>query len=354
MRPDRRRWLAGALSCVALSLDARAQADWRRVAVPLYTPPDFVRGYLRDHALPRARAWQQAIEALELVLTDRRDDAGDGAEDDAARRAWREVAIAWSALSAVSTGPLIVRRSARRVDFHPVRVPLIERAIAQAPAGEHAMERIGTAAKGLGALEWLLWSREAPRDLPARAYALELAHDLRREADAVAAEFEAAASRQLDDESVMTWFAEIVNQWIGGLEQLRLQRLVRPVQEARARGARAPIPERPLARIDAAERAARWQSLQALAVLGSDPVPVGGEGLVPIETFLRGRGLNPLADRLRAAVQTADAAMQAAGGDQPAPMTRAAGALRALERLAEADVAPKLEVRLGFSDADGD
>ena len=352
MRSDRRKWLwlAGALSCAALSLEARAQADWRRVAVPLYTPPDFVLGYLRDHALPRARAWQQAIEALEPVLADRRDDA----EDDAARRAWRDVAIAWSALSAVSTGPLIVRRSARRVDFHPVRVPLVERAIAQAPTGEHAMERIGTAAKGLGALEWLLWSREAPRNLPARAYALELAHDLRREADAVAADFEAAASRPLDDESVMTWFAEIVNQWIGGLEQLRLQRLVRPVQEARARGARAPIPGRPLARIDAAERAARWQSLQALAVLGSDPVPVGGQGLVPIETFLRGRGLNPLADRLRAAVQTADAAVQAAGGDQPAPMTRAAGALRALERLAEADVAPKLEVRLGFSDADGD
>lgn len=352
MRSDRRKWLwlAGALSCAALSLEARAQADWRRVAVPLYTPPDFVLGYLRDHALPRARAWQQAIKALEPVLADRRDDA----EDDAARRAWRDVAIAWSALSAVSTGPLIVRRSARRVDFHPVRVPLVERAIAQAPAGERAMERIGTAAKGLGALEWLLWSREAPRDLPARAYALELAHDLRREADAVAAEFETAASRPLDDESVMTWFAEIVNQWIGGLEQLRLQRLVRPVQEARARGARAPIPGRPLARIDAAERAARWQSLQALAVLGSDPVPVGGQGLVPIETFLRGRGLNPLADRLRAAVQTADAAVQAAGGDQPAPMTRAAGALRALERLAEADVAPRLEVRLGFSDADGD
>ena len=352
MRSDRRKWLwfAGALSCAALSLEARAQADWRRVAVPLYTPHDFVLGYLRNHALPRAQAWRQAIEALETVFADRRDGTG----DDAARRAWREVAIAWSALSAVSTGPLIVRRSARRVDFHPVRVPLIERAIAQAPTGEHAMERIGTAAKGLGALEWLLWSREAPRNLPARAYALELAHDLRREADAVAAEFETAASRPLDDESVMTWFAEIVNQWIGGLEQLRLQRLVRPVQEARARGARAPIPERPLARIDAAERAARWQSLQALAVLGSDPVPVGGQGLVPIETFLRGRGLNPLADRLRAAVQTADAAVQAAGGDQPAPMTRAAGALRALERLAEADVAPKLEVRLGFSDADGD
>jgi uncharacterized protein len=352
----RRRWLAGALSCVALPcmvqpLAARAQADWRRVAVPVYTPRDVVQGYLRDHALPRVRAWQQSIEALEEALMT----APGGAAGDAARRAWRGVAIAWSALAAVATGPLITRRSARRVDFHPVRVPLIERALSQAPAGEDAMERVGSAAKGLGALEWLLWSREAPHDGPARAYALELARDLRREADAVMAEFEAVAHRDLDDESMVSWFAEIVNQWIGGLEQLRLQRLVRPVEEARARGARAPIPQRPLARIDAAERAARWQSLQAMAVLGSsDPVPVRGQALVPIETFLRGRGLNSLADRLRTSVRAAEFAMQRASVDWPGPMIRAAHAVQAVARLAEAEIAPRLEVRVGFSDADGD
>lgn len=347
-----RRWLLGLAGGAMLApwpmRAAFAQADWRQVAVPAYGPRDLVAGFWRGHALPRARAWQRACAVLVEAC-------GPAGGDDAARSAWRETALAWAALSAVTAGPLLARRSARRVDFHPVRVPLLQRAIAQAPSGAAAMERIGSPAKGLAALEWLLWSADAPRDAAARAYRLELAHDLRREADAVVSELEATASAEPDDEAIVAAFAEILNQWIGGLEQLRLPRLLRPVEEAVARGARAPVATRPLARLDAAERAARWQALSALALFDGAVAPAIGSGaLVPFESLLRGRGLNPLADRLRASTIAAGAAVEAAGGDASAAMRRAAQAVGALERLAEAEIAPALDVRIGFSDADGD
>lgn len=348
----RRTLLVETLACAAACTAATrtwAQSDWRRVAVPMYGPQDFVKGFVLGHALPRARAWQAACVALVRSLD------GGAHSSHEARQAWTATALAWAALSAVATGPLVTRRSARRVDFMPVRTALVLRAIEGAPVGEEAMDRVGSAAKGLGALEWLLWVPTAPRHEAARAYATEVARDIRREADAVAQAFVAMAEREMDDEAVVAAFAEILNQWIGGLEQLRLQRLVRPVEEARTRGARAPLPLRPWTGIDVQERTARWQALQAAAIFAGGTAPPRDQGLpVPIETYLRSRGLNPLADRLRALTTSAERALVAAADNKPASMLRAAQRLGQAKHLAEADVAPALEVRVGFSDADGD
>jgi len=343
----RRTLLSGVVAFTAAS-PAWAQADWRQLAVPLYGPQDFVKGYILGYALPRARAWQASCATLVQTL------AGAGRSGDA-RLAWKAAALDWAALAAVATGPLVRRRSARRVDFMPVRTALVLRAIEAAPAGEEAMDRIGSAAKGLGALEWLLWAPAAPRHDAARAFATEAARDMQREADAVADAFAAQAEREMDDEAVVAAFAEILNQWIGGLEQLRMQRLVRPVEEARTRGARAPLLLRPWSGIDAEERAVRWRALQATAVFAGTAAPARGQGQqVPIETYLRGRGLNPLADRLRAVTASADRALRAASGNGPEAMLGAGRQLSLAKLLAEAEVAPALEVRVGFSDADGD
>lgn len=315
----------------------------------MYGPQDFVKGFVQGHALPRARAWQASAAALVQVLDDGGRPVGD------ARRAWQSAALDWVALSAVATGPLVSRRSARRVDFQPVRTTLVLRAIEAAPVGEAAMDRVGTAAKGLGALEWLLWAPEAPRTDAAKAFAREVARDIQREADAVFDAFKSLSEGEMDDEAVVAAFAEILNQWIGGLEQLRLQRLVRPVEEARSRNARAPLKLRPWSGIDAQERAVRWQSLQAAAVFNGNAAPARGQGEpVPIETYLRGRGLNPLADRLRALTLAAGQALRAATDERPQALLKAAQRLGQARHLAEAEVAPALEVRVGFSDADGD
>lgn len=354
---QRRCFIVGIAAGGAAATQAWAQVDWRKEAVPLYGPQDFVQGFVQGLALPRARAWQAACAALVQTLAQRQASAtgqSPGAASEA-RQAWRTAALAWAASSAVAIGPLVSRRSARRVDFHPVRTALVLRAIAAAPSGESAMDRVGSAAKGQAALEWLLWAPQAPHDDAAKAFATEVARDLQREADAVVAGFAAQAGRAMADAEVVAAFAEILNQWIGGLEQLRMQWFVRPVEEARTRGAPAPLPQRPWSGIDAEERAARWQALQATALFAGTAAPPAGQGLsVPIETYLRGRGLNPLADRLRAQMGAAGRAVQAAADNQPEALLGAAQPLAQAKHLAEAEVAPALEVRVGFSDADGD
>jgi uncharacterized protein len=345
----RRRTLLSGITACTIATQTWAQADWRKVAVPVYGPQDLVKGFVLGHALPRAQAWRAACAALVKTLD------GSPRSTEEARLAWKAAALSWAALSAVATGPLVSRRSARRVDFQPVRTALALRAIEVAPAGEAAMDRVGSAAKGLGALEWLLWAPAAPRHDAAKAFATEVARDMQREADAVGDAFASMAERDMDDEAVVAAFAEILNQWIGGLEQLRMQRLVRLVEEARTRGAQAPLALRPWAGIDAEERAVRWRALQVAAVFAGHAAPPRGQGqLVPIETYLRGRGLNPLANRLLAVTTSADRAMRSAADNRPATMMRAAQQLSRAKHLAEADVAPALDVRVGFSDADGD
>ncbi len=336
----RRRLVFGA---AALPFAARAQTNWRRVAVPAYTPPAFVDGALSFWYVPRAEAFALAAERLAASLQ--------GGCGPAAQAAWREALLAWVRLSTVAIGPLIERRSARRIDFQPARPASVEKAIAEQPEGEAAFERIGSAAKGFAALEWLLWDRAAPRSPAACAYARQLALDIAREAQALRAGFLALRDHERDEAAVVALMSELVNQWIGGIEHLRLQGIERPQHDARSRGRAAPTFPRAPSGASGAEREARWEALRSLARFDAATAPAAGAGLVPLETYLRGKGRNPLADRLRSAVAGAGAGL---GSNAAATLQATSRRLAALKTLVEAEVAPALDVRVGFSDADGD
>lgn len=78
---------------------------------------------------------------------------------------------------------------------------------------------------------------------------------------------------------------------------------------------------------------------------------------MPLETYLRGLGLNTLADKLHTAAAEVDSAMAqlpATGTPPDAVVQKMARALSALKYLAESEVAPALQISIGFSDADGD
>lgn len=338
-------WLCGALACVGT---AAAQASWTRVAVPFYTPVDLLVGWHRFITAPQARALHEQAQALA------------GAVDghclgrlplERVRGQWRDTTTAWERLSAVATGPLVTRRSLRQIDFSPTRPHLIERAIRTQPRGAAAMERIGTPAKGLPALEWLLWTQPAAPATPACTYAREVAHDLLREAQALSEGFAALARRGRDDwpeDEAVAAVGELVNQWVGGVERLRWAQMEKPLRAG---------PPQALPRQASGTTAQSWQThwaaVATLARAGAE-VPPPGEGPVPFELYLRGRGLNDLADRWAEAVDAADTRMNAADPKTPSTALNAAQALADLKRLAEAELAPALEVRLGFSDADGD
>lgn len=317
------------------------------VALPYYTPQHFAQG-LQQWQAARAAEFAQTSRQLAPALQAR----CDGGPLEAARTAWSASVADWERLATLALGPLLERRSARQIDFTPPRPELIARAIAT-DAGEAAtLERVGSPAKGFPALEWLLWSEPVAAATPACRYALALGRDIEREALALADTTRAAP--EPDEAAGGALLADALNQWIAGLEALRGRHLERPLRADTSSNRDPAVFPRAASGGSARSWAAQWQALRALAVQGEAPVARPGEGLVPFETFLRGLGLNAKADALRAAVRRVDVAL---AGLEPAQRERvlaAAAALGALKRLVEDEVAPALNVSIGFSDADGD
>ena len=336
---------------VGIGPTALAQSAWRSVAVPYYTPPAYVQGlqlgWYAPHALAFAKSAERLTQATNAYCA--------GGPLAAAREGWRDTLLAWDRLSTVAVGPLVERRTVRRIDFGPTRPELLARAIDSHPANEADMERVGSAAKGFPALEKLLWPAAAPKGSAACDFAVQVAADIGREADALAQAF-AVVSRdeEPDEDKTIAAMSEAVNQWIGAIEGLRVQGFERPLRERQSRGtARVTLP-RDASGNSVAERSARWQTLSAQAVFEGREAPAPGTGLVPLEPYLRGKGLNPLADRLVAATSKAERDLTAAHRNEPARMQAAARSLSELKALVEGEVAQALDIHAGFSEADGD
>jgi len=352
---------------------AHAQVpDWQRQPVPYYSTAHFLQG-LYGHLYAsysnlfaqKARQLPNSLKTLCHAPTAKADSALAAARTD-----WQSAALSWEIFSAVAIGPLIERRSLRQIDTAPARPQLIERAIKTQPQGAKAFERIGTPAKGLPALEWLLWSKPAQPGTPACHYAIEVALDVQREADALEAAFKqrAATDWEAEDEQehASAAMTEFINQWIGGIERLRWANMEKPLRAAESGDT---VPAWPLAaknwpRAASGQTLASWLvtygALQAFALPAAAP-PAPGQGSVRLEHYLRGRGLNPLAEKLVQALHTAEGALAELItaheksskniGTKVLELTRA---LAALKRLAEAEIAPALQITIGFSDADGD
>lgn len=338
---------------------AVAQTNWAQVAVPAYSPAHVLQGLHQYWTRPRADDFAREAQALPVAvqtLCDAVPPAGQAQQ--AARSQWQATAHAWERLSAVAVGPLVARRSQRQIDFSPTRPALIERAIQSAPTGPQAMERIGTPAKGLPALEWLLWTQPVAPGSAACRYAAELALDIEREAVALQRDFTALAASDwsnAEPETVVAGMNELVNQWVGGMERLRWAQMEKPLRAASAKGA--PDWPRAASGQTAQSWAAQWEALRALGVLLGKEAPPPGQGLVPLETYLRGMGLNPVANALRAATQQSNLRIEKmAGSGAPGrpQVLDAAHSLASLKRVAEGKVAPALDIGMGFSDADGD
>jgi len=331
-----------------------AQKDHARIAVPFYRPADAMHGLYRQVLVPRAEAF--AVQAARLpVMLQAHCAAGGGAASLAATRAaWVDVLLAWELLATVPLGPLIERRAMRALDFQPARPELIERAIARQPATASDMQRIGTPAKGLPTLEWLLWTRPVASQTPACSYAQRVAEELAREAQALRDAVGKAAAADWDEARGDAAFAEFINQWIGAAERLRWTQIDKPRKEAATRGRAKPAFPRAASGQTAASWQRQWQVLREGAVHDGGALPRPGDGLVPLESYLRGRGLNELADAWAARIERTGAGLQ---GLQPGDNKRLDAAVRELaatKALAQDKLAPALEVSIGFSDSDGD
>ncbi|CAN7425655.1 imelysin family protein [Polaromonas sp. LjRoot131] len=349
--------LAGA--AVLLGGAAQAQTVPSKVAVPFYTAGDFMRGVYRFWYAPQAAAFAEQAGGLPAAISAVCDaDAGAAAASlEQARERWKASALAWDRLSGVQIGPLVQRRSARQIDFTPTRPELIKRAIQAAPQDATAMESIGTPAKGLPALEWLLWSQPIAPGTPDCRYAVQVAADIQREADTLTKAFNELAERPPGqaEETQGPAMSELVNQWTGALERLRWAEMEKPRLAGSAQGGRnAAAYARGASGQTAARWAAQWQALRTLGASQAPEAPRPGAGLAPIETYLRGLGRNEPADLLAQSMGKADKTLQNLSPANRAGVTAAGRSLAELKKLAETEIAPALEVSIGFSDADGD
>lgn len=251
------------------------------------------------------------------------------------RQHWLNTLSHWERLSGVAFGPVLERRSQRQIDFTPTRPRLIEKAVKSAPATAADMELIGSPAKGLPALEWLLWVKPAQPGSAECRYAVQVAAEIGREAAALAT----APPPSVDSQTALS---ELVNQWVGGLERLRWSNMEMPARVALTSGGReaAEFP-RGASQASAASWAAQWVALRELAI-----------GPVSLASALKelGKDIALLNERVR----QVDDTMKGLDSNDTPRILAAAKQLSALKRLVENEVAPALGVNIGFSDSDGD
>lgn len=325
------------------------------LAFPYYSGEQALQGLYEQQLPPRARAFEADARALTRAAQQH---CSGTASQAAVREAWRQALLSWQALSTPALGPVIERRSQRQIDFWPTRPALLDKALKSTPQSLADMERVGTPAKGFPALEQLLDRKPDPAQCP---YLALLAEGIETEAGALRTSFDALARRDwTDDESTTrAAFAEWINQWLGGFERLRWIHIEQPVQKARTAGpGHRPEFARRLAADNLAEWRAQWQALRAQARLTPEQQaqpPQPGQGPIPIEALLMGKGQIALAQRWAKVLDNADAAITHLPAQPSAAMLMALSkTLKGVTTLYQTEVAAALDVPLGFSDADGD
>jgi predicted lipoprotein len=348
IRAGRRAFLSsvGAVSLAAMSggcgrVSAREQA---------------LRGTLERVLLPDARAITEHSRALQARLSA----AASPAMIAEARDAWRSAAVAWQRGAAFPHGPYVETKALLHASFWPIRSEAIAAMLASAePIDAQRVAALGVNAKGMFALEYLLFEGESPgapwllgarRDralASARAFAAD-----------VCAQAEMLKNALGDGQAFVRAFAG------GGQTNLNrvVNELIRTVESA-------------VVRIEHLLAAHAWRGFSARDVLGG-PSGTSTEMLVTwlaVCERVYGAGsaasLAGLVHAVSPAIHThATAAFAAALGGltrlgqpleraaqaDPASLLAAKDTIRQLEVVLRSELASALGVTISFGSSDGD
>lgn len=169
----RKTWLTG-LAGLALCVNvATAQPEALLPASTTIPAGQWLEWQVVRWYPARAAEYTQATSQLQQTL----DAHCQGESVVPSRQAWRDVLGAWNRLAAVSAGPLQSGGFHPPVEAVPAQAVAIEAAIAASGRGPVDVQGLTPEARGLAALEWLLWSppvagaRAAPPEPAARAAA---------------------------------------------------------------------------------------------------------------------------------------------------------------------------------------
>jgi predicted lipoprotein len=332
---------------ILLGVSALAFASVVAAAPPPTTRAELVHKLLVDHFVPRVASFADAAPILAQSI-DALCTSADLQHLEAARAAWTRTMLSWERAAAVLFGPLVARRSATRIDFWPARSRLIATAMNARPVTIGDLEMVGAPAKGIPAIEWLLWTPgedEAIVTNPARcAYARLLAADVSHEAKELDTSFVQFAKTGLPDNVANDAFGGLLNLALSGLEELGVRKLEKPAEA----GGGASFP-RSLSEQTIPAWQADWSSLRDFLV--GDAARGESDNL---EAFLRAQNFSEAADKMRAAVDGTTVAFQQTT-EATAPSARQlAKELVTLRTVMVDDVASKLDVAVQFGANDGD
>ena len=290
-----------------------------------------------------------------------------------ARQAWVAALLASRHIQWLQTGPIADREYIASFCYAKVLPARMDEVLNSSRAidGSYFGE-LGATAKGMFALEYLLFGRksnpaeanaatnsilalfsraESPRR---RQYALALAHDLEAKASQLASDWTASG-----DQSAAAKFVadgqdslnRIVNHLAQLVEQVAEQRINFVLQ----------LPPPISRQFDRVEGSPSGTSQQTAAALlqGAQKLYRGAEG-GGLEEYLKHLN-SPLAERSQGMFETAIAAVQAIGAsledavpNNRAPVENAYEKARALEVLCKTDLASALGVTITFNSGDGD
>lgn len=252
--------------------------------------------------------------------------------------------LAWLELSAVVMGPMLEDNTVRQIDFRPMRLNLLERAIKKQPKGAQVMALVGSPAKGFPALEYLLTQAEFKQGSPQCNYAQEVVQDIARTVEGL--------SWQPFNADMPLYF----NQLVGATHNLAWERMEKPLLKRQDQAAARGEVAWPFAALGLTEQAwaAQWTGIAELLVVQTANVPDADAQLVPLEAYLRGLGKIDLADALVNHSDAVGATMRSIDTAQAASVDEAVNATKALKNFLETEVAKGLKVSIQFSSSDGD
>lgn len=271
------------------------------------------------------------------------------------RALWTPSMLAWERLAAVPVSALVERRSVRTVDFWPTRPAQIQALLdagLERMASPQTQQTMGASAKGLPALEWLLFRKDA--DAATTALAGLLAEQVLQEARILESAYTTLERTTWDEADAWTAYGEWFSQAVGSLDQLRLKKL-----KPNTRGKDSAIWVRGVS----GQTRAAWQAharglcdffvgARASAPLAAceASLPVAGS----LHSLLLGRRYPQEAARLQVLARAMLQSVERAQPEQAASLRAAQQAVTNLHRFVSDVGSDLFDFSQGFTDADGD
>jgi len=346
---------------IANATAAAKPVDRSNMLFPYYSVAEVLNSVAIHHHGKRAAALRGQLEQLSIATAQycKTTAQTQPVNKQALEAQYAKTYMAWLQLSAVVMGPMLKNNTVRQIDFRPLRVNLLERAIDKRPQGVQAMALVGSPAKGFPALEYLLTQTDFKAGTPHCNYAQEVVLDIAR---TVADLKWKAKSNQVTGDTAQTTGEGMqlyLNQLVGAIHNLAWESIEKPLlqnKDQASAGVAGVQTKWLLSEFNLTEKAwaAQWQGIENVLLVSGQTVPQADAQVVPLEAYLRGLGKTELADALVKHVSAVTAALQACNMSNQASVDRFVRALKVLKGFMESEVAKGLTVAIQFSSSDGD